>query len=366
VNQAADEGATADPGLGPDPGPAASAGADWGVSTLLVVVALAAGLMVLGSLPATTGSVWAALDRLADRQRIPAVKGDAGPLRGVLQMVRRVRGLATSMLGLALKVGSVIGLLALVIWLSDEGWEVLVTHAAEVSEGVMAAALVAVAIGATVSFVLGRQLQVLSRQRTAAGEKWGFQALAHPAGASAGWAVLYGAAYLAPAVLVITHGGWWRSEWSNIGWVSALLGWLPDGSLGFVWVRALVVTSLVLGVLLVLVVPLWLPLKAMGRIADREVQHAMARGSLPTLPPDQETPSDPDKEAQQAAAWDLLGRGVAYRCLVRAPKDARSLFRVWPKDARPLRLRRPMGTRLHKRIQTAHPQGSQSRARRAV
>ncbi|MCA1782123.1 MAG: patatin-like protein, partial [Intrasporangiaceae bacterium] len=54
VNRAQDEDATADPST--------AAAAGWGVSTLLVVVALAAALMVLGSLPATTGSVWAALD----------------------------------------------------------------------------------------------------------------------------------------------------------------------------------------------------------------------------------------------------------------------------------------------------------------
>lgn len=314
VNRAQDEGATVDPST--------AAGAGWGVSTLLVVIALAAALMVLGSLPATTGSVWAALDRLADRRHIRPVGDVTGVRRGFAQAVRRARGLLTSVAGLALKIGAVIALVALVIWLAGEGWDEVARRATEAGDRLIVAAVLAVLVGATAAFVLGRQLQVLSRQRTAEGYVWGFQTLSHPAGASAGWAVLYGAGYLGLAVFVITRDGWLQSDWMQAGWVRALLG-----------------TSVVLGLLLVLVVPLWLPLKAMSRIADREVKYVLTVGSPPSLPPDQEAPADPDEAGRLAAAWHLVGRGVAHRGFVRAPTGVR-----------PLELRKPMGTHMYKRI----------------
>lgn len=309
-----------------------AAAAGWGVSTLLAVVALAAALMLLGSLPATTGSVWAALDRLADRHSIRPVEGDPGPRRGLQQGLRRVHGLAESLLGLALWVGAGVGVVALVLWLSDEGWDAtvdLVTGAGWWL--VVAAATLAVVVGAVASFVLGRQLQVLSQQRTAAGEVWGFQALSHPAGAAAGWAVLYGSAYLAVAAFLFTRDDWLVHD----------------------WVRALVATTVVLGLVLVLVVPVWLPVRAMTQISDREVGHALAVGTVPTLPPDQRTPADPEVAARQAAAWDMVARGVGYRGFVRRPDTTRP---------RP-ELRAPMGTRLHTRIQSERTRLERERER---
>ncbi len=296
-----------------------AAAAGWGVSTLLVVVALAASLMVLGSLPATTGSVWAALDRLADRQNLRPVEGGTGVGRGFAQGLRRVHGLAESLLGLVLWVGAGVAVVALVLWLSDEGWDEAVDLVTDAGWWLVAAAVLAVAAGAAVSFVLGRQLQVLSQQRTAAGEVWGFQALSHPAGSAAGWSVLYGAAYLAIAAFVLTRDDW-----------------LVDD-----WVRALVATALVLGVALVLVVPVWLPVRAMTQISDREVDHALAAAAVPTLPAEQQPPADPEVAASQAAAWDMVARGVGYRGFVRPPDTTR------PHPE----LRKPMGTRLHTRIQ---------------
>jgi patatin-related protein len=312
-----------------DAGTAAAAG--WGVSTLLVVVALAGALMVLGSLPATTGSVWAALDRLADRQGIRPVEGGTGARRGFAQGLRRVHGLAESVLGLALWIGAAVGVVALVLWLSDEGWDAAVDLVTDAGWWLAVGAVLAVVVGAVVSFVLGRQLQVLSQQRTATGDVWGFQALSHPAGAAAGWAVLYGAAYLAIAAFLFTRDDWLEND----------------------WVRALVATAVVLGVLLVLVVPVWLPVRAMTEITDREVHHAMAVGTVPTLPPEQRTPADPEVAARQAAAWDMVSRGVGYRGFVRPPDTTRP---------RP-ELRAPLGTRLHTRIQTERTRLEQERER---
>lgn len=293
-------------------------GAERGVSTLLVVIALALGLMALGSLPATTGSVWAALDRLADRQGLRPVGGAGGARRGLAQGRRRARGLAASAVPLALWVGATLGVVALMIWLSDEGWDWVATHAAAARPWLIAGALAATAIGVAVAFTMGRQLQVLKRQATDA-SAWDFAPVAHPAGASAGWAVLYGAGYLAIAAFLSTRGDW-----------------LEAG-----WMRALVAASVVLGALLILVVPLWLPLRALRRIADREVRHAVGTAAPPSPSPSGAEVSAAQAAAAQGTAMDLLDRGVAYRALVRVPRD---------KDQVPV-LRWPLGAYLHKRIQ---------------
>lgn len=305
--------------LGDDPevdaGTATAAG--WGLSTLLVVVALAAALMVLGSLPATTGSVWAALDRLADRQNLRPVTRPPGFARGLAQARRRFQGLAASLFQVAAWVALAMGVVYLATWLAGDGWDVLAEWAADAGGWLIVAAVAAATLGMVVSFALGRQLQVLARQRTSEGDVWDFQALTHPAGASAGWAVLYGAGYLALAGLLSVRGE----------------------QLGTPWMRALIATSVVLGVLLVLVVPVWVPVQALRRIRDREVQRAVTAGIPPA--PAGATPADSPTAASQATAWDLVARGVGYRALVRVP-DAHA---PCPE------LRRPVGTGMWKRIE---------------
>lgn len=332
-------------GLGQDSAADTSTGiaAGWGAATLLVVIALAAALMVLGSLPATTGSVWAALDRLADRQRLPPVQSRTGVALVVAQGWRRVHGLLESLLRLAVWVGLIIGLVALAIWLSRDGWVELTDLATAAGSWLVVAAIVAVGLGAVASFVLGRQLQVLSGRRTDEGEVWGFQTLTHPAGASAGWAVLYGTGYLVLAASLSTRDEWLQHDWA----------------------RAFLATSVVLGLVLVLVVPVWLPLQAMSRITEQEVRRAHLVGPPPpppgitTLadprePPGLEESVAPKEAARQATAWDLVARGVGYRCFVRAPKA----------DGPPRPdLRWPMGRRLLSRIETERTRVEEARQR---
>ncbi len=295
--------------------------AQRGVSTLLVVVALAVALMVLGSLPATSGSVLAALDRLADRQNIRPVGNRTGWHRRFAQGWRRAYGLAASLLNLVLAVGVGAAVVALTLWITDDGWGTAVKLFNDAGWWSVAPAVTAVVIGAVVSYVLGRHLQVLTQQQTAAGKVWSFQPVTHPAGAAAGWAVVYGTVYLViAAILILIWDEGLGKEWE--------------------WLRALPITAVMLGVLLVLVVPVWLSVRAMTKIANDEVQHALAVGTMPMLQTEQQTPAVPEMTTQQAAAWDMVERGVGYRCFVRPPDTTSN-----PE------LRKRRGTRLHARIQ---------------
>lgn len=295
-----------------------AAAAARGVSTLLIVIALAIALMVLGSLPATTGSVFAALDRLADGQHIPRIENASGTTRGFLQAGRRILGLLMTAAGLAFQVGLIIAVVALVTWIARTGWESIAARASSINGWLIAAAALAlVLIGGGIAWTQGRQLQVLRRQRADL-EKWEYQPVAHPAGASAGWAVLYGAGYLVLAAVLSTRDSW----------------------LDLIWVRALIAISVVLGVLLILVVPLWVPIRALLRITDREVARALSMPPPQPAPADGDDPAAATTAARAATASDLVARGVAYRAFVSAT------------DGEPPTLARPLGVRLHNRIRT--------------
>ena len=69
------------------------AAAQQGLATMAVVLVLAVALIVLGSIPATTGSVWTTLDRLADRLGVPPLTQVSGARRRGQAALRRVEGL---------------------------------------------------------------------------------------------------------------------------------------------------------------------------------------------------------------------------------------------------------------------------------
>ena len=83
-----------------DEGDENEAAAQQGVATMAVVLVLAIALIILGSIPATTGSVWATLDRLADRVGVPPLTEATGRARQFDALKRRSEGLLRALLGL--------------------------------------------------------------------------------------------------------------------------------------------------------------------------------------------------------------------------------------------------------------------------
>ena len=279
---------------------AATSGADeHGVSTLLVVTALAAGLMLLGSLPATTGSVWAALDRLAARGETLATGSGAKTSQQSGAVSRRSRGLLRWVLRDLLPPLLALALVVALVWLSVEASAELSTFVREQWWWLALLALLALAAGGYVASKLGGQLQTLRETRSGTAKSWwSYQAVSHPAGAAAGWSVLYGAGYLVLVVLLV---------WDPLDWSDSVPG------------RALLMTSLVLFVVLTLVLPVYLPIHAFreaGRLEERRAR------TVPefVLPPEDSEPQVPGTTERgtdpRALAMDLATRGVGYRWFV--------------------------------------------------
>jgi hypothetical protein len=143
-----------------------------------------------------------------------------------------------------------------------------------------------------------------------------YKTLAHPAGAAAGWAVLYGFGYLLLAAFLILDPFTWTDT---------------------VWGRALLLTSALLGIVLVAVLPWWLPLRAV-RSMERETLKRSRTEPLVVSPTEGE--QQRERALQRALAADLVSRGASYRWLVSPAADV--------DDVRP-RLRR-RGRRLARRI----------------
>ncbi|HZJ05161.1 MAG TPA: patatin-like protein [Nocardioidaceae bacterium] len=279
---------------------AATSGAEeHGVSTLLVVAALAAGLMLLGSLPATTGSVWAALDRLAERGETLAAGSGAKGSQEIGAVSRRSRGLLRWVLRDLLPPLLALALVVALVWLSVEASAGVSTFVREQWWWLGLLALLALAAGGYVASKLGGQLQTLRETRAGTAKSWwSYQAVSHPAGAAAGWSVLYGAGYLVLVVLLV---------WDPLDWSGSVPG------------RALLMTSLVLFVVLTLVLPVYLPIHAFrdaGRLEERRARTVpefvlAPEDSESKVPDTTERGTDP-----RALAVDLATRGVGYRWFV--------------------------------------------------
>lgn len=284
-----------------------SGAAQRGLTTVLVVLALAAGLIILGTLPASTGSVWATLDRLADGLKLRPVDAECvGVQRGAAQSVRRASAVILSSLRLLAGL-AVLAVVVAPVWFVVRGdWKPAVDWLRGAAVWLIPLALVAVVFGAWVAYVFGRHLQVLRQHRIQNSDVWEYQSLSHPAGAASGWSVLYGAGYLALAVVLVRQDRW----------------------LDVVWVRALLATSLVLGVVLVVGAPLWLWRSTMRGVIKREIARAKETNIL-------------EAPRRRAVAEDMVARGVSYRGFVVEPGDGGTT-----PD-----LRKPWGDRLYKGIE---------------
>ncbi|HSO64231.1 MAG TPA: patatin-like protein [Ornithinibacter sp.] len=271
------------------------ASAQQGAVTLLAVVGLALGLMLLGSLPASTGSVWAALDRLADRLRIPKVpaSGLSARQRGLRNAVRRARGLAVGGGALVVK-------LLLVLVPAGIAWT-LVRNDPEVvtrwlrSHPVVAVvvAVVCTVVGAWAAAHFGSLLRVLRRAPADSEPDWEYAVLTDPVGAEAGWAVLYGAGYFVIAGVTAAR--------------------TVPGTGAPLWQHALVVSAALLGLVLTLVLPLVAPHRALRAVEERE---AVRDRDVARFTVEGSDGVDPLATARRAYAHDLVNRGVAFRWLV--------------------------------------------------
>ena len=263
------------------------AAAQQGIATMVVVLVLAVALIILGSIPATTGSVWATLDRLADRLGVPPLTEADGARRRFDAIRRRSEGVLRALLTLVPAVILFILLGAVTWWIAGNASveearsKVRDVDVNDISSPVWLAVLLvaALGLGAVYSHLQGNRLQVLQRSGTKGSRVWTYARVVDPAGAAAGWAVVYGAGYLGLALVLV-----WRPA-----------GEPPD------WAAALLVSSLLLGVFLIAVAPFLLPRNALARFERLEENRAL------------ETPEP------ASYAIDLVDRGLAYRALVKRP-----------------------------------------------
>ena len=199
---------------------AQDAGADptgtFGVWTVAVVLALAMGLMILGSLPApvdTPGHV----------------------------LMRRSRSVVLVVAALLLLALTVVVLVLLWRRLAD-----VVAAWHERPWIVLGGCVVLVLAGAVSARWAGRSFDLAEWDGVADPPAWRWRGVPHPAEVTATWSVVYGAAYLGALTVLVW---WWRPEWSQSwAWTSLLL------------------TCAVLGLVLVLAVPVLGPLAARRRV----------------------------------------------------------------------------------------------------
>jgi hypothetical protein len=262
-----------------------------GVSTFLVIMAVVLGLMLLGSIPMASGSVWAAVDRLADRQGFVRPAPEATSRRSRSGSFGRTvarRVLAVVWAGLT-ALGWLAGLAGLVWaiwrlahtdllgWVQEHLWVWLVV-------------LLALLVCGWVSDRTGRWLQVLS----ATGDPdrpYAYAAVADARALAAGWAVVYAAGFSVIACLV------------------SLPVWDDDQGLGW---RTAFAASAAYAVLLLLL-SLLLPGLGVRAAARRECQRPW-----PLLPA-----GSPDVAARQRGyALDHVQRGSSHRRFVGLTGDS--------------------------------------------
>jgi patatin-related protein len=243
-----------------------------GATVLVVVALLAVALMLLGSIGVAGSSVWPTLERAADRLRVPM---------GWHAVVRRLLAVAGSAGLVILACLAILGLLRAVRWSVEPDLLEFVQDNAWIFWGTV---LVVVVVAAYAATRLSGWLRVVQTEQ---GVPTGFGSLAHPDGVAAGWAVVYGIAYAAVAFTVS-------------------LPQLPlDDQL---WGRTAFATSAAGAVLLLLVVPAWLVLRALAVFVRGELRPTGSRHD----PPDD-------------YAADLVARKVAYYRFVRVA-DERATF----------------------------------------
>ncbi len=248
-----------------------------GSTTLLVVLALAGVLVLLGSIGPEHGSVWWTLDRLADVRQVP---------RGRRAGVRWAQALAAVVAPFLLLLGGVVAVAAVVVacmevdWVGQfRAWPVAGLLRWATVIGVCVAVLAA---GTALAWWAGNAMRRLAPITTAGpdGEttiEWRLQSLTHRRGVVLGWSIVYGAGYVALALVLLldpfdVHAQWWH--------------------------RVALVGSVLFALTLVLVIPVLLPVLEVRDVARAEV------GGEPI-------PLDPGAYAQSLAA-----RGMGHAALV--------------------------------------------------
>jgi hypothetical protein len=271
----------------------AADGSGRGALTLGAILLLALGLMALGTLPATTGSVWSGLSRLADRMGIPPLNPHVGGRKRIaLAALRGVRGVMALVGELGWRLLLALVPLGLALWVISSGWDSVVGWLAAHFGLCLVVAAASLVVGAVAATYYGGSLQVLAEDRSGTMVSWQWRRLAHPAGVSASWSVVYGTAYLALALLLIRDPWDWRGE---------------------AWAEALCATALLLGVLLTLVVPVVVPMRAFATVRSGEL--ARSREVAPFVASvDDFVGHDLERVSVDLSySSDLVQREVAYR-----------------------------------------------------
>lgn len=277
-----------------------------GLSTLAIVLAFALGLMLLGSIGVASGSVWAALDRLADRKGLvrprPPKSGTwwARAWYATRLLLRRIVALLR-VVGTLLFLAALVGAVAAAVWFlvdRDRLEWVQDNH-----RWLWAVALGVAIAGGAMAHVGGRWLQVLTRR---AGRTLDYAAVVNPGATSAGWAVVYGLLYLVTA------------------WVISL-EWLDDRNPE--WRQIAFATAAVFAVVLLLVLPWLLPLFALADVGRTEVRRA--RDTDPVARPASDIGADESEATARHNdfAYELVVRGSSYRRFVSGKSGAPRLTR---------------------------------------
>ena len=258
-----------------------------GITTLVAVGAVAVGLMLLGSIQVASNSVWIALDRLADAQGLvrprPARTRGQVLLRRATIGLRRVGAVLVVCLT-ALALAAVCAVAALTVWwLTDPNRIVWVQ---DNHRFLWLLALAAIAASGWAAHRGGRQLQVLTRRQDGPpSRRLTYAPVVDPGAIAAGWAVVYGTAYLGAAWVISLESLDQANPW---------------------WRRVAFATTLVFAAVLLLLPPL-LTLRALAAAARREVTRGAAMPPGPPLP---------EAERRRGVAEDMIARGTAHRRFV--------------------------------------------------
>lgn len=258
-----------------------------GLSTLLVVAAVALGLMALGTIGVASGSVWAALDGLADRQGFvrprPPASGRGQAWHRTKVWGRRLGAVLWALLA-TVAVLLVVGVAAFCIWWLSAPARIEFVQANH--RWLWAVAVGLVLLSGAAAHVLGGWHQVLTARATGDhGVRWEYAPVTDNGAVAASWAVVYGAIYLA------------------VAWVISL-EMLDEANP--LWRRVAFATTLVFAAVL-LALPLLLPWRSLAAAAAREV----VRGTGATTEVATDAPA-----RHRAFADDLVARGVSLRRFV--------------------------------------------------
>jgi hypothetical protein len=261
------------------------ASAAQGSTTLIVVIALTLVLMLLGSFGATYGSVWSAMDRVADRRGVPVTTAatDKSPAKPIPPPIRWLQAVRPSWRLLLLGVLVVLVAAAVVLaglrfdvvqLIGDWPWPTW-------AKWVLVILVLALATwwGGKAASKAGQSLQALARvpeidDSGTVTFTWKYQSVTNPRGVAVGWSVLYGIGYELLAVALLADPFNKHEEW---------------------WYRAALITAVVFAVTLVLITPRLLPIMEFRAIRRIERTRAGIIGS------------------EGAYATELANRGLGYR-----------------------------------------------------